>query len=76
MPVEKSEFDLDPYNEYDGTIYPDLEYVPKRFAIVKRNEWMINNSNFLIAHVKHDWGGAYRTLQYARRKKDIKIIQI
>ena len=28
---------------YDGTIYPSLEKVPQRFAISRRNEWMVDH---------------------------------
>ena len=71
----------DKYNEriskiFDDTVYPDIEKTPPRFAIVKRNEWMINNSDFLIAYVDHSWGGAAKTLEYAKKKKHIKIINI
>ena len=61
---------------YDGTIYPELETVPPKFAIIRRNEWIIDNSNFLIAYVKNQYGGAYRTLKYAQRKKHIIIRNI
>ena len=54
---------------YDGTTYPPLENVPRRFAIVKRNEWMVREAEVLVACVLYEWGGAYKTLQYARRKK-------
>ena len=76
MPGEKSEFDLDPYGEYDGTIYPDLENTPPRFAIIKRNEWMINKSDFLVTYITYNYGGAYRTFKYAKRKKHIKILNL
>ena len=54
---------------YDGTLYPPLETVPKRFAILKRNEWMVGSCDLLIAYVKYSWGGARKTLDYAIRKK-------
>ena len=54
---------------YDETVYPPLESVPKRFAISKRNEWMVQQSDILVAYVIHSWGGASKTLEYARRKK-------
>ena len=53
---------------YDATVYPPLENVPYRFAISKRNEWMIDQSDLIIAYVKHSFGGAYQTLRYARRR--------
>lgn len=76
MPVEKTEYEVNLYKDFDDIIYPDLEYVPKRFAIVKRNEWMVDKSDFLIVYVEHDWGGAYRTLEYAKKKKHIKVINL
>ena len=54
---------------YDGIIYPPLENVPRQFCISKRNEWMVNEADFLIAFVKYSWGGAAKTLEYAKRKK-------
>ena len=54
---------------YDGTVYPPLESVPKRFAISRRNEWMVMESDAVVAYVTHGWGGAAKTLEYARRKK-------
>lgn len=53
---------------YDGTIYPPLESVPKRLAIIKRNEWMVDHADVIVAYVLHDWGGASAMLQYAIRK--------
>ena len=54
---------------YDGIIYPPLENVPRRFCILKRNEWMVNEADLVIAFVKYSWGGAAKTLEYAKRKK-------
>ena len=56
---------------YDATVYPPLESVPRRYAILRRNEWMIQHSDVVVAYVIHDWGGAARTLEYARRKKNL-----
>lgn len=54
---------------YDYTTYPPLESVPKRYAILRRNEWMCVNSDVVVAYVTHDWGGAASMLKFARRKK-------
>ena len=53
---------------YDRTAYPPLEKFPKRFAIVRRNEWMVDASDVVVSGVTHDWGGAYRTLKYAEKR--------
>ncbi len=54
---------------YDEIMYPPLECVPPRYAIIRRNEYVVDTCDLLIAHVDHSWGGAYRTLQYALRRK-------
>jgi uncharacterized phage-like protein YoqJ len=54
---------------YDDFIYPELETVPLKFAISKRNQWMVDQADVVIAYVDHDWGGAWTTLEYAKRKK-------
>ena len=59
------------YNMYDEFLYPPLEDVPLRFAITKRNEWMISRADTIIAFVNHTYGGAYKSLLYARRKNKI-----
>ncbi len=53
---------------YDETIYPPLEHVPKRFAIIKRNEFMVDSADISICYVRHEYGGAYKAYTYARRK--------
>ena len=54
---------------YDGTTYPPLESVPKKYAISHRNRWMVDNADLVIAYVTHGWGGAATTLRYAERKQ-------
>lgn len=62
-----------PTEDYDRTVYPPLEAVPRRFAILKRNEWMTDSADMVVAYVTHGWGGAAKTLAYAKRRKK-KII--
>lgn len=57
--------------DYDYTLYPGLEDVPPRFAISKRNERMVEMSDVVVAYVTHDWGGAAKTLKYAKQKKKV-----
>ena len=53
---------------YDDIIFPPIENVPRKFAILKRNEWMVDSADLVIAYVKYSWGGASKTLEYAKRK--------
>ncbi len=60
---------------YHETEYPPLERVPKRCAIVRRNEWMVDCADCVVAYVRHNFGGAAGMLTYAvRRKKQIVSI--
>lgn len=54
--------------EYDGFIYPPIEKTPAKYAIIKRNQWMIEQSDVIISCVKHLWGGANHAVEYARKK--------
>ena len=39
--------------EYDDTIYPPLESVPPRYAISKRNQWMVDISDVVVAYYQY-----------------------
>lgn len=59
---------------YDYIIMADIpEKTPYPYRIIKCNQYMIQNSSFLIAYVIGSSGGAAKTLAYANQKKDIKI---
>ena len=50
-------------------IYPDsLESCPRKFAIEKRNRWMIENSDYCICYIDRTWGGAYKFAKQSKRK--------
>ena len=66
LPYLDRSMDLD---VYDGSIYPPLEKVPRRFAISRRNRWMVDQADVVVAYVIHEWGGAATTLRYAEAKK-------
>ena len=69
-----SKLEFAKYN-YDDVVFPPLESVPRKFAILKRNEWMVDSADLIIAYVKYSWGGAAKTLEYAKRRK-VHIINI
>ena len=61
--------------DYD-LIYPEeLVRVPKRAAIVRRNEYMVQNADFIVCYIDHDYGGAYEAVQKAK-KYGKKIINL
>ena len=61
----------------DGILVPmELMGVHYKGAIQKRNRWMVNHSDYLIAYVRQDFGGAYQTLRYARRQPELTILNL
>lgn len=54
---------------YDDVEYPPIENAPYRFAISRRNQWMVEQADVVIAYVWHSFGGAATTLRHAYRKK-------
>lgn len=56
---------------YDESTYPPLERVPRRYAILRRNEWMVSASDVVVSGVTHSWGGAAKTLEFAQRKNKV-----
>ena len=57
---------------YDEIVYPPIENVPKKYAVVARNRWMVQKADLIIAYVIYEFGGASKTLTYAAKlKKEI-----
>lgn len=51
------------------TIVPEgIENAHPRYAIVHRNNWMIDRSDYVIAYVTHSFGGAYQVVERAKKK--------
>ena len=62
LPTEKNAYD-----DITDTMYPEIEGHPK-FAIERRNRWMLNHSDFLLCYINHTWGGAYKYAKLAKRR--------
>lgn len=45
-----------------------LETVPPRYAIARRNEWLLRQADFVITYVTHSWGGAAKYVEKAKRQ--------
>ena len=56
--------------DFSDTIYPEgLESVPPRFAVARRNEWMLSRADYVVTYITHTWGGAARFAAKALRQK-------
>ncbi len=73
MPGNKEEY---PLLEAKETLYPEgLECVHPRYAISWRNNWLISESEIVVCYLTHEWGGAARFIEKARRKNK-RVINI
>lgn len=61
------------YYEDNKTIFPDeLTNSPPRFAILKRNNYMINESEYVVCYLNNPFSNSYKNIEYAiNRKKTI-----
>lgn len=58
---------------FDEVLYPDLEKVPKRYAIVARNQYMIKDSDLVIGYIIYCSGNAINGWDYAAIKNKYRI---
>lgn len=62
------------YYQEEETLYPEgLEQVPYRVSIIKRNEWMIERSDFVVTYAAYTQGGAGIFQDLAEKKGKIVI---
>ena len=67
---EIEEYKEEYYRNFDPVLMADIpEKTPKKLKIIKANQYMVNESEYLICYVKNSWGGAAKTLDYAKQKK-------
>lgn len=68
-----------PYSDFlkaEETVFPEeLENIHPRFAISKRNEWMISKSDYAVVFVKRPVGGAAKYKELAE-KKGLTVINL
>lgn len=61
---------------FDGTFYPEgLETVPKQYAIVQSNHYMVQHSDYLISYC-HGVGNSRNVLEYAQKLEKRGSIKI
>ena len=54
--------------QYDEVLIPAaLDGLHPKTAIGLRNRWMVDRSDFVIAALQRDYGGAAKAVQYAKR---------
>lgn len=55
--------------DYANTMLPEgIENVPRRFAIVWRNKWMLRQAEYVVAYVVHSVGRSSQFVEMAARQ--------
>lgn len=62
------------YEDMSDTIYPEIEGHPK-FAIERRNRYLVDSADACLCYVNHEWGGAYKFARMAKRR-GLKVINL
>ena len=64
MPGKQTEYD-----DYSNTMLPEgLESVHPRYAISWRNNWMLQQADYVVTYITHSWGGAAQYTEKARNE--------
>ena len=58
------------HDPYSGlSVFPEgLEMGPPRFAIDRRNKWMLDHADYCLCYINRTQGGAYAFVKQAKRK--------
>lgn len=69
-PIEKPD-------AFNNTYYPwQDERIPKRLAILKTNQRMVDTCDYLIAYVWHSLGGSGRIVEQARKREKQGLLHV
>lgn len=61
---------------FDAVIYPEgFERYHFKAAVGQRNRFMVREAAYAICYITHDWGGAAKTFEYAK-KQGLNIINL
>ena len=64
MPGKKTEYD-----DYSDTMRPEgIESVHPHYAISWRNNWMLQQSDYVVTYITHSYGGAAQYVEKAKRQ--------
>ena len=69
LPYHPAERPIDLPPGFDNSFYPpNMEKVPRRFAISKANRYMVDHTDYLIAYAWHPASNARNLVEYASRR--------
>ena len=77
LPYHPAERTVPTPNGFDGTYHPEgLENTPRRYAIVRTNQIMVNTCDWLVCYVRHGVSNSRNLLEHAQRREAKGLMQI
>ena len=77
LPYHHAERALPTPDGFDGTYHPEgLENTPRRYAIVRTNQIMVNTCDWLVCYVRHGVSNSRNLLEHAQRREAKGLMQI
>lgn len=69
LPYHPAEHPIEAPTGFDNTFYPSgMEKVPRRFAIVQANRFLVDHADYLIAYAWHPASNARDLVDYAKKR--------
>ena len=69
IPYHPAERPIEVPTGFDNTFYPfGMEKVPRRFAIVQANRFLVDHADYLIAYAWHPASNARDLVDYAKKR--------
>ena len=77
LPYHPTERQIDLPMNFNRSFYPTgMEQVPRKFAIVRANRYMVDHADYLIAYAWHPASNARNLLEYALRRERKGLIHV
>ena len=77
LPYHPAERAVPTPDGFDGTYHPEgLENTPRRYAIVRTNQIMVDTCDWLVCYVRHGASNSRNLLEYAQHRANKGLIQI
>lgn len=77
IPYHPSERPIPVPEGFDNTYYPPgMEAIPKKLAILKANQYIVDHVDHLVAYVWHPASNARNLLEYAKRRASKSALKI
>lgn len=77
LPYHPAERPIEIPKGFNSTYYPPgMEDVPRQFAIVRANRYVVDHVDYLIAYAWHPASNASELVEYARRREKRHLIAV